>query len=309
MILVQNIKNNRQWLIPIIDCVILCGRQEIAMRGHTDSGKIDFESSLNRGNFRAILKYRAKCDEYLKQILTHEGRNKYITPQIQNEIIIACGDVILNKIVKRVNEFGCFSVLVDETSDICTKEQMALCLRYVDDSFCIHESFLKFITVNSLTGCNLAESIINGLISCGINCDFLFGQGYDGASNMSGQYKGVQSIIKAQYPHAIYVHCAAHSLNLAISTASEIQSIRNFLGIIEKFYVFFNTPKRNTVLLNCIEKSDEEPKVKTLKDCVQQDGLDSLDVIKDWNDTTATDASLLLKSIDTEFLISLQVVK
>ena len=57
---------------------------------------------------------------------------------------------------------GCFSVLVDETTDICTKEQMALCLRYVDDSFCIHESFLKFITVNSLTGCNLAESIING---------------------------------------------------------------------------------------------------------------------------------------------------
>lgn len=38
---VQQIKNNRQRLIPIIDCVILCGRQEIAMRGHTDSGKID----------------------------------------------------------------------------------------------------------------------------------------------------------------------------------------------------------------------------------------------------------------------------
>lgn len=143
---------------------------------------------------------------------------------------------------------------------------------------------------------------------------------------MSGQYKGVQSIIKEQYPHAIYVHCAAHSLNLAISTASEIQSIRNCLGIIEKFYVFFNTPKRNTVLLNCIEKSDEEPKVKTLKrlcatrwvqryDAVSDFiklfsyVVDSLDVIKDWNDTTATDASLLLKSIDTEFLISLQVVK
>lgn len=154
------------------------------MRGHTDSGKIDcrfqhvfiyfilffncflilflVESFLNQGNFRAILKYRAKGDEYLKQILAHEGRNKYITPQIQNEIIIVCGDVILNKIVKHVNESGCFSVLVDETTDICTKEQMALCLRYVDDSFCIHESFLKFITVNSLTGCNLAESIING---------------------------------------------------------------------------------------------------------------------------------------------------
>jgi hypothetical protein len=32
---------NRERLIPIIDCVILCGRQEIALRGHKDYGKID----------------------------------------------------------------------------------------------------------------------------------------------------------------------------------------------------------------------------------------------------------------------------
>jgi len=88
----------------------------------------------------------------------------------------------------------------------------------------------------------------------------------------------------------------------------------------------FNTPKRNTVLLNCIEKSNEEPKVQTLKklcatrwvqrydavsDFIQLFSyvVNSLDVIKDWNDTTFTDASLLLQSIDTEFLISLNVVK
>lgn len=59
----------------------------------------------------------------------------------------------------------------------------------------------------------------------------------------------------------LYVYCAAISHNLAISTASEIQSIRNSLGIIEKLYVLFNIPKRNTILLNCIEKSNEDPKV------------------------------------------------
>jgi len=37
--------------------------------------------------------------------------------------------------------------------------------------------------------------------------------------------------------------------------------------------------------------------------------VDSLDIIKDWNDITVTDTSLLLKSIETEFLISLQFVK
>ena len=73
----------------------------------------------------------------LKHIITSEGRNKYLTPQIQNEIITACGDIMLWKIVKNVNASKCFSVLVDETTDISTIEQMAMCVRYVDDNDCI----------------------------------------------------------------------------------------------------------------------------------------------------------------------------
>lgn len=80
------------------------------------------------------------------------------------------------------------------------------------------------------------------LSSCGIDCDFLYGQGYDGASNMLGNYNGVQTVIRQKYPKALYVHCAAHSLNFAVSTSSNIKSIRNSLGIVEKLYVFFNTP-------------------------------------------------------------------
>ncbi|XP_029348004.1 zinc finger MYM-type protein 1-like [Acyrthosiphon pisum] len=37
----EQIKLNRSRLIPIIECVILCGQQEIALRGHRDSGKIN----------------------------------------------------------------------------------------------------------------------------------------------------------------------------------------------------------------------------------------------------------------------------
>jgi hypothetical protein len=66
----------------------------------------------------------------------------------------------------------------------------------------------------------------SGLKSCGINCEYLIGQGYDGVSSTSGKYKGVQAIVN--YPKAIYVHCAAHTLNLAVTKASNIQPIRNF---------------------------------------------------------------------------------
>jgi len=53
------------------------------------------------------------------------------------------------------------------------------------------------------------------------------------------------------------MHCAAHSLNLAVSTASGIKPIRNCLGLIENAYMVF--------LLNAIENSDNEPNIKQLK--------------------------------------------
>ena len=44
--------------------------------------------------------------------------------------------------------------------------------------------------------------------------DKLISQTYDGAATMSGRVKGVQTQIRATYPHAYFVHCYAHQLNL-----------------------------------------------------------------------------------------------
>ncbi|CAI6377563.1 unnamed protein product [Macrosiphum euphorbiae] len=291
---------NRKRLIPIIECVLLCGREEIPLRGHSDYGRIivdDDHDGSREGNFRAILKYRAKGDQFLKNIL--EGP---------------------------VNSAKCFSILADETTDISTKEQLSLTVRYIDDDAILHEDFLQFYVIESLTGSDLASSILNALSSCGIDCDFLYGQGYDGASNMSGKYNGVQTVIRQKYPKALYLHCAAHSLNLAVSTSCNIKSIRNCLGVVEKLYVFFNTPKRQNVLISEIEKSDTEFRVKTLKRlCVTRwvEKYDSLNdfyelfpvvvkaldtICSEWSDTT--DASILKKCIlDSEFLIALSVTK
>jgi len=154
----------------------------------------------------------------------------------------------------------------------------------------------------------------------------LYGQGYDGAANMAGQFKGAQTIIRSKHPKASNVHCAAHSLNLAVSSACNMQSIRNCLGIIEKYYCFFNFPKRNNEFLEVINNGDWEPKVKTLKRLCMTRWVQRYDAINDfielfpcvttalsniseWNDSSRTDANMMLKAIDSEFLVSLQVIK
>lgn len=132
---------------------------------------------------------------------------------------------------------------------------------------------------------------------------------------MSGHIKGVQTIIRVKYPKALYVHCVAHTLNLAVSSACNIQPIRNCLGTVQKMYCFFNFPKRQNVILTAIDESDLEPKFKTLKRlcatrCVQRyDAINdfvelfpyvviSLENISEWTDASSVDANLLLKLMD-----------
>lgn len=122
------------------------------------------DEQINEGNFRAILKYRAKGDEYLKSVLEGPGkRNKYTSPGIQNQIIEACNKLILNKIVDKINKSQCFSILADETTDVSNIEQLSLCVRYVDNNNMLNEDFLQFIAIHSLTGLDLATSILKGI--------------------------------------------------------------------------------------------------------------------------------------------------
>ena len=52
--------SNKLALKSIVDCIIYCGKQGISFRGHRDDATAD--TSSNRGNFIALLEFRAKTD-------------------------------------------------------------------------------------------------------------------------------------------------------------------------------------------------------------------------------------------------------
>jgi hypothetical protein len=59
------------------------------------------------------------------------------------------------------------------------------------------------------------------------------GQGYDGASNMRGEFNGLQRKILEENPYATYVHCFAQQLQLVVvSVASCCSSIRDFFDYV-----------------------------------------------------------------------------
>lgn len=68
---VQQIKDNRERLRPIIESLIFCGRQNITLRGHRDDGSLididrdDNNASItsNEGNFRELLRLRIRSGD------------------------------------------------------------------------------------------------------------------------------------------------------------------------------------------------------------------------------------------------------
>lgn len=129
-------------------------------------------------------------------------------------MIKSCNKIILNKLVKKINDAECFAVLAYETMDISTKEQFSICVRYIDnEEKKIREDFLQFIEVQDVSGKGLADTILKSFSYFGINPKFLIGQEYDGAVTMSGKFKGVQFRIRELYPLAHYLHSLQFSLS------------------------------------------------------------------------------------------------
>jgi hypothetical protein len=69
----------------------------------------------------------------------------------------------------------------------------------------------------------------------------LLALGADGASVMSGCYEGIAAKLKRYYPWLIYVHCAAHCLNLIVAayfrTVNEACSVIN---VYKALHIIFN---------------------------------------------------------------------
>ena len=63
----------------------------------------------------------------------------------------------------------------------------------------------------------LLLSIEDVLLRMNVKLSNCRGQCYDGASNMSGSHNGVAKKILEKESHALYTHCYAHALNLAVS--------------------------------------------------------------------------------------------
>ena len=332
----DHVATNRKKLQSIIETVILCGRQNIPLRGSRDAS-LDIERATceNHGNFWALLQFRVLAgDLALKEHLATAPKNAtYTSPDIQNQVIDIVGDHILEKILSKVKKAQFFTLIADEVTDCSNKEQLGLALRYVcPEEKSIREDLVSFLECDSgISGQALSEMMLGFISKHGLDPTKLRGQAYDGAGNMSGKTNGAASRITSQYPLALYVHCASHCLNLTVVSSLEEVSVRNMIGVLNRVSIFFSAhPKRQKKLEDAIENTQPESSVSKLKDLCRTRWIERIDALdrfqklhssvvacmetisaegtRKWTSDSVTDASTLLLAITTTEFISALVI-
>lgn len=224
------------------------------------------------GNFMRSVHLLAEYDPILNQLLNDEKKKvKYFSWKVQNEVIELLATNIRNHICDEIRNSQCFSIIMDSTQDIVKLDQVSVVIRYVvlnyeDLDISIKESFLGFFKIDKHGAQDYEELITEILLMFKIDINKCRGQGYDGASVMSGVYSGVQKRIKDKVPNASYVHCCAHNLNLVISDAAKCSpKVASFFDTIQAIYNFFSGSAPRWAILAFGDDQSKKIKTKVLK--------------------------------------------
>jgi hypothetical protein len=146
--------------------------------------------------------------------------SSYISHEIQQDILSIYAMKVRAHIRREIGDAK-FSILVDETCDVAKREQMAIVFRFVDKDGVLQERFFQLLHVRNTKSLTLKGELCVELSKHSFDVQNLRGQGYDGASNMKGEFNGLQALFLKDCPYAYYVHFYAHCLQLALVAASK----------------------------------------------------------------------------------------
>jgi len=113
---------HRRCFLKILSNIRFLGRQGLPLRGHGDE-----EDS----NYLQLMKLRAEDDLKINDWLKKKT-DKYTSPDSQNEILKIMGLSVLRQVVDSIHSAPFYSLMIDETTDVSNKEQVVVCLRWVD---------------------------------------------------------------------------------------------------------------------------------------------------------------------------------
>lgn len=254
----HNIKvdKNRDLLKRLIDTVLYLATQELAFRGHREG-----KDSSNKGNYLELLDLISKYDHELREHLDKSTLFTGTSNHIQNDIIQSIANVLLKAIDNECVESEFISFMMDEASDTANKSQLTKVARICRPDGAVKERFRGFEDVSADRSAPALFQVFKKEVTTTKSENKVVGQAYDGARVMSGTSSGLQTLVKAAYPHAFYIHCCAHVLNLVLfQVCKQISQCKIFFINMESFASFFSvSTKRSNFMEKYVNKKLPKP--------------------------------------------------
>ncbi|CAN1254334.1 Zinc finger MYM-type protein 1 [Linum perenne] len=234
--------------------------QELALQGSSFRGHDESETSLNQGNVKSWIRFSARLNEEIKNVVLDKapGNAKYTSPSIQKEILAIIANRVRGMLREEIGD-SCYSILVDEAVDQAGKEQMSIILRFVNSRGILTERFFALKSVPETSADTLKQVICGVLSKYNLQIDKMRGQGYDGASNMSGQFNGLRALFLRDCPYAYFVHCFAHKLQLTLVASAKVcDPVWDFFSLLDCIINIVKSSPKRIRELQTIYKRDIE---------------------------------------------------
>uniref|UniRef100_A0A7N0VHQ5 DUF4371 domain-containing protein n=1 Tax=Kalanchoe fedtschenkoi TaxID=63787 RepID=A0A7N0VHQ5_KALFE len=103
-----------------------------------------------------------------------------------------------------------FAILIDESRDVSIKEQMVIAVRYVNKKTEIIERLIGIVHLSDTTTLSLKRALNSLFMKYNLTISRVREQGYDGASNMRGEFNGLKMLIMKKNNSAFYINYFAH---------------------------------------------------------------------------------------------------
>ena len=178
--------------------------------------------------------------------------------------IVSCGAEDLKRFLERAGKNATYTTYTDECTDVTTIEELSIFCRWVEDGQPV-EHFLEIVPLKA-TDAKTIYSALEFMKDKNIQISKLVGMGFDGAATFSGKHNGVQSLLKKDSPHALFVHCHCHLLQFAcVQAANATSGIKHVYVTLTTLWKFFHYSSKRAECLKVVQRVLDLPELKIVK--------------------------------------------
>ena len=180
----------------------------------------------------------------------------YRSRETIRDMFLVIGQVLLERILKKLTEVRYVGLLCDDVTDIALMEQFITFIQFVDPETASLETKFLFVE-NALEKSNSADAetlfkvLCSKLDKLGIEVDKVSSLASDGAAVMLGKNSGLATRLKELNAKILSIHCICYRLALTCTDSNkDVEYVANVEEILRQPWKYLeNSPKRMATYL------------------------------------------------------------